>query len=240
VTMETLELSDLVFEVRRSPRRATLGLTVDRGGELVIHAPESSDRNELARWTRSKLLWVHRKLLDKSGTLPRLREPEFVSGESFSYLGRSYRLKVVRGADESLRFDGKNFLLSATARSQATDHFRRWYVQIGRLWLRERVNLLSRKVGVAAARVDVRDLGYRWGSCGKNGAVYFNWKLLQLPARVTDYVIAHELAHLLERHHGPEFWKILDRSLPDWRDRSEDLKVRARTIHWCNDRMHNR
>jgi predicted metal-dependent hydrolase len=238
--METLELSDLVFEVRRSPRRATLGLTVDRGGELVIHAPESSDRNELARWTRSKLLWVHRKLLDKSGTLPRARNPEFVSGESFSYLGRSYRLKVIRGADESLRFDGKNFLLSATARSQATDHFRRWYVQIGRLWLRERVNLLSRKVGVAAARVDVRDLGYRWGSCGKNGAVYFNWKLLQLPPRVTDYVIAHELAHLLERHHGDEFWKILDRSLPDWRDRSEDLKVRAQTIHWCNDRMHNR
>ena len=61
--METLELSNLVFEVRRSPRRATFGLTVDRGGELVIHAPESSDRDELARWTRSKLLWVHRKAL---------------------------------------------------------------------------------------------------------------------------------------------------------------------------------
>ena len=121
--METLELSNLVFEVRRSPQRVTLGLTVDRGGELVIHAPESSHRDELARWTRSKLLWVHRKLLDKSDILPRLREPEFVSGESFSYLGRTYRLKLVRGAVESLRFDGKNFLLRATTRSRGTDHF---------------------------------------------------------------------------------------------------------------------
>jgi predicted metal-dependent hydrolase len=120
MTMETLELSNLVFEVRRSPRRATLGLTVDRGGELMIHAPESSDRYELARWTRSKLLWVHRKLLDKAGTLPSVRQPEFVSGESFSYLGRGYRLKVIRGAVQSLRFDGKNFLLSATARAEAT------------------------------------------------------------------------------------------------------------------------
>ncbi len=238
--METLELNDLVFEVRRSPRRATLGLTIDRGGELVIHAPESSKRDELARWTRSKLLWVHRKLLDKSGTLPRVRDPEFVSGESFSYLGRRYRLKVVRGAVESLRFDGKNFLLSATARSKATDHFRRWYVQTGRVWLRERVNLLSRKLGVAATRVDVRDLGYRWGSCGKNSVVYFNWKLLQLPVRIADYVIAHELAHLLVPHHGPDLWRILDRSLPDWRDRSEELKVKARDIYWCNDRMNNR
>jgi predicted metal-dependent hydrolase len=238
--METLELSNLVFEVRRSPRRATLGLTVDRGGELVIPAPESSNRDELACWTRSKLLWVHRKLLDKSDILQRVREPEFVSGESFSYLGRSYRLKVVRGAVESLRFDGKNFLLSATARSKGTDHFRRWYVQTGRVWLRERVNLLSRKLGVIATRVDVRDLGYRWGSCGKNSVVYFNWKLLQLPVRITDYVIAHELAHLLEPHHGPDLWRILDRSLPDWRDRSEELKVKARDIYWCNDRMNNR
>jgi predicted metal-dependent hydrolase len=238
--METLELSNLVFEVRRSPRRATLGLTVDRGGELVIHAPESSNHDELTRWTRSKLLWVHRKLLDKTGALPRVRQPEFVSGESFTYLGKSYRLKVIRGAVESLRFDGKKFLLNATAQSKATDHFRRWYIQTGRMWLRERVNLLSRKLGVAPARVDVRDLGYRWGSCGKNGVVYFNWKLLQLPVRIADYVIAHELAHLLERHHGDAFWRILDRSLPDWRDRSEALKVRAREIYWCKDRMNNR
>ena len=238
--METLELSNLVFEVRRSPRRATFGLTVDRGGELVIHAPESSDRDELARWTRSKLLWVHRKLLDKTEILPQVREPEVVSGESFSYLGRSYRLKVVHEADWAFRFDGKNFLLCARARSKSTYHFRRWYVQTGRVWLRDRVNLLSRKLGVAAARVDVRDLGYRWGSCGKNGVIYFNWKLLQLPARIIDYVIAHELAHLLERHHGDEFWRILDRSLPDWRDRSEELKVKARDIYWCNDRMNNR
>jgi len=235
--MEKLQVDSLVFEVRRSPRRMTLELTVDRGGELVIHAPKSSDPRELTRWTRSKLLWVHRKLLSKAEVAPRVREPEFVSGESFSYLGRSYCLKVVRGAKELLRFDGKNFLLSRSARPKATHYFRRWYVQTGSEWLRERVGLVSRKLGVKAERVYVRDLGYRWGSCGKNGVVYFNWKLLQLPARVTDYVIAHELAHLLEPHHGPELWRILDRSLPDWRLRCEELKLKARDIYWCHDRM---
>ena len=235
--METLEVNSLVFEVRRSPRRATLDVTVDRGGELVIHAPESSDPEELARWTRSKLLWVHRKLLNKAEVTPSAREPEFVSGESFSYLGRRYRLKVVQGDKELLRFDGKNFVLSGRERTKAADHFRRWYVRAGREWLRERVSLLSRKLGVKAERVYVRDLGYRWGSCGKNRVVYFNWKLLQLPARVTDYVIAHELAHLLEPHHGPELWRVLDRSLPDWRLRCEELKLRARDIYWCHGRM---
>lgn len=235
--METLELSNLVFEVRRSPRRATLGLTVDRGGELVIHAPESSERDELARWTRSKLLWVHRKLLDKSDVLPQVREPEFVSGESFSYLGKTFRLKIVRGAKEPLQFDGKNFLLSEKARAKAAAHFKYWYIHAGTEWLRHRVTLLGRRLGVEPTRVYVRDLGYRWGSCGKNSIVYFNWKLLQLPPRLTDYVIAHELAHLLERNHGPELWRILDRSLPDWFARREELKAKAREIYWCHERM---
>jgi predicted metal-dependent hydrolase len=236
--METLEVNNLVFEVRRSPRRTTLGLTVDRSGELVIHAPESSEIDVLARWTRSKLLWVHRKLLKKEKiTAGARREPEFVNGESFGYLGKTFRLKVLREARETFRFDGKNFVLRASARSQASEHFRRWYVQSGRSWLRSRVNLLSRKVGVKAKRVAIRDLGYRWGSCAQSGVVYFNWKLLQLPSRVTDYVIAHELAHLLEPSHGPEFWRILDRSLPDWRIRSEELNLKARDIYWCHDAM---
>ncbi len=237
MTMETLEISKLVFEVRRSPRRATLGLTVDRGGELVIHAPESSDRDELTRWTRSKLVWVHRKLLDKTNVVKSVRDPEFVSGESFTYLGKTFRLKMVREAKEPLKFDGKNFLLSESARAEAVAHFRGWYIHAGAGWLRHRVRLLGRKLGVQPEQVYVRDLGYRWGSCGKNSVVYFNWKLLQLPARVIDYVITHELAHLLEPHHSPELWRILDRSLPDWRDRAEELKVKARDIYWCHDRM---
>ena len=84
--METLEVESLVFEVRRSTRRTTLELTVDRAGELVIHAPETSDPKDLARWTRAKLLWVHGKLSNKAEVAPRVRQPEFVSGESFSYL----------------------------------------------------------------------------------------------------------------------------------------------------------
>ena len=235
--METLELSNLVFEVRRSPRRATLGLTVDRGGELVIHAPESSDRDELARWTRSKLLWVHRKLIRKAEAAASRREPEFVSGESFCYLGKAFRLKLIRGAEEPLSFDGRNFLLRLGARQTAAECFRRWYIDTGSVWLRSRVRILSRRLGVHATRVDVRDLGYRWGSCGKNGVVYFNWKLLQFPARLIDYVIMHELAHLIEPHHGQGLWDVLDRSLPDWRIRADDLRIKAREIFWCHERM---
>jgi predicted metal-dependent hydrolase len=79
----------------------------------------------------------------------------------------------------------------------------------------------------------VRDLGYRWGSCGRNGTLYFNWRVLQLPVSVIDYVVVHELCHLVEPNHGLAFWSALERALPDWRDRKDDLHRRARDIYWC-------
>ena len=234
---ENLEVGNLIFEVRRSPRRKTLGLTVDRGAELVIRAPQAARNEELARWAQSKLLWVHRKLALKEQSAPKVRDPEFVTGEGFSYLGRSYRLTITAGQKEPLRFDGRRFILRTTARRSAADHFRRWYIWVGRQWIERRLELLAPRIGAAPSRIEVGDLGYRWGSCGKHRVVFFNWRLLQLPVRLADYVIAHELSHLIEPYHGSAFWRVLDRSMPDWKERKEELRTRAQEIYWCSAGM---
>ena len=139
---ETIKLEGLVFEVRRSERRRTLGLTVDRGGELVVHAPALLDAAVLASWTNKKLLWVHRKLALKQEAAPKMRAPEYVSGEAFCYLGRRLRLKVVEKQEHPLQFDGTRFMLRRDARP-AEEHFRRWYLDTGTEWLRHRVERLS-------------------------------------------------------------------------------------------------
>lgn len=221
---ETLSIADLQFEVRRSPRRKTLGLTVDRAGELVIHAPHAATEEELRRWVGGKLVWVHQKLALKQQLTGAIRQPEFVSGESFFYLGRSYRLKVVSVQEVPLRFDGQWFRLRQADRSEAVRHFRRWYVETGGLWVRRRVAFWQPKVDMAPTRVSVGDLGFRWGSCGKGGVLRFNWRLLQLPVRLVDCVLVHELVHLHERNHTPQFRRIMDRVLPDWREREAELE----------------
>ena len=70
----------------------------------------------------------------------------------------------------------------------------------------------------------MRDLGFHWGACGKNGVLFFNWRLLQLPVRLVDYVIVHELVHLQEPHHSREFWLAIDRALPPWRQLKDALR----------------
>lgn len=234
---ETLEVGGLTFEVRRSSRRNTLGLTVDRYGELLVHAPKGEPTTRIETWVRSKLLWVHRRLAAKERLASALREPEFVSGESFSVLGRQYPLRIDPAQEEPLRFDGRKFCLSMQAIPSAARHFRTWFIGSGRVWVRERVVLLSRKVGCSPVRADVRDLGYRWGSCGRNGVLYVNWRTIQLPMRLVDYVLVHELSHLIEPIHGPKFWKVVDRAMPDWRDRREELNRKASEVFWCTAQM---
>jgi len=229
---EALNLAGLAFEIRRSPRRRTLGLTVDRGGELVVHAPDCASLAELEQWTRKKLLWVHRKLAIKENLSPRTRPPEYVAGETFHYLGRGYRLMTLVQQERPLVFDGRRFLLRRDARPAADEHFRRWYIDTGSEWVTRRVKLLARKTGTSPSRIEVRDLGFRWGSCGRNGIVFLNWRLLQLPVRLADYVICHELIHLREPHHGPAFWALLDSAQPDWRERRDELTTQAQTIRW--------
>ncbi|WP_295450013.1 SprT family zinc-dependent metalloprotease [uncultured Thiodictyon sp.] len=233
---ETLEMDGLAFTIRRSDRRRTLGLTVDRAGELVIHAPFATGDDELADWAGSKLLWVHRKLALKDESALKALAPEYVTGETFSYLGRRYRLVLVDEQTAALDFDGTRFLLRRDARP-ADAHFRQWYIDAGKEWLARRIDLLRSRTGPAPTRVLVRDLGYRWGSCGRDGALYINWRVLQLPVRLVDYVLVHELCHLVEPSHNRQFWRSLERALPDWQDRNAELHRGTADVFWCAPAM---
>ncbi len=223
---QILEIGGLVFEVRRSERRQTLGLTVDRTGELLAHAPAAASADEISNWIRPRLLWVHRKLALKARGAPNVRTPEYVSGEAFPYLGRRFRLKIVEKQTLPLQFRRSHFFLRHDARP-ADLHFRRWYIEAGTDWLRRRAHWLSRHTDSKPDRIEVRELGFRWGSCTKDRVLFFNWKVLQLPVRLIDYVILHELTHINQRRHDRVFWDAMARALPDWQSRKEELALTA-------------
>ncbi|OPY72852.1 MAG: hypothetical protein A4E62_00735 [Syntrophorhabdus sp. PtaU1.Bin002] len=232
MSTETLTIANLDFEVRRSARRKTSELTVDRTGELVLHAPESASTDELYRWAESKLVWVHRKLITKEAQAGKTVILNVVSGETIAYLGRNYRLKLVDRQDVPLKLHGEWFCLKKTEQQKASVLFRDWYRTSGTRWVEKRIATWTRKIGVVPQKIGVGDLGFRWGSCGRTGALRFNWRLFSLPVKLIDYVIVHEMAHLQERNHTPEFWRILDRVLPDWRQRKDELGRSASSVIW--------
>ena len=222
-----LQVDDLKFAVRYSARRRTMQITVERDGELVLSAPPGVDEARLRAFVREKRLWIYTKLAEKDATRRQLPRKEFVGGEGFLYLGRSHRLKLVDAQDAPLKLLAGRFNLRCDALVAARDHFVHWYSERAKVWLSGCVAEYAARMEVAPAGVKVQDLGYRWGSCGKGQWLYFHWKSILLPARIAEYVVVHEMAHLHEPHHTPAFWLQVERALPDYARRKAWLAQRG-------------
>lgn len=217
--VESLRIEDLQFSVRRSARRRTMQITVERNGELRLCAPPEVDEAGLRAFVLEKRFWIYTKLAEKDRLQRQAPRKEFVGGEGFLYLGRSYRLKLVDAQDVPLKLTGGRFCLRRDAQPAAREHFIRWYSHRARVWLSERVAEYQSRLEASPAGVKVQDLGYRWGSCGKGDWLYFHWKAVLLPARIAEYVVVHEIAHLHEPHHTPAFWLRVERAMPDYAQR---------------------
>lgn len=219
VKLPMLQVNDLLFEVRRSASRRTMQITVERDGELVLSAPPEVDEAALRTFVLEKRLWIYTKLAEKDRLQRQVPRKEFVSGEGFLYLGRSHRLKLLDTQDVPLKLVAGRFCLRRGDVPLARDHFIRWYTERAKTWLANRVAEYQARMEVSPAGVKVQDLGYRWGSCGKGDWLYFHWKAILLPARIAEYVVVHEIAHLHEPHHTPAFWLRVERAMPDYAQR---------------------
>ena len=224
----SLVVDGLAYQLRRSPRRTTIGITVDRDGSLILTAPDDCPEETIEETAHKKQLWVHTKLAEKR-LLFRPKPPkEYVTGENFYHLGRSHRLLLVDAPENdsstpALRLHRGRFELRRDERHRAGEHFVAWYVRNGQPWIQRRVDLLADRIGAAPATVNVRELGYRWGSCGPKSNLNIHWRTICLPPRIVEYVVVHELIHLIEPHHGKDFWKRVERVILDYAVRKKWL-----------------
>lgn len=214
------ELLGLRVAVLRSPRR-TAALHIV-GSELQVRVPAQLGEDRVAAILRQKRPWIRAKVAQLQ-QLPPQRPRELVSGESFPYLGRHYRLKVLEGHAVGVCLSGG--LLRATVRPQEQgeqrearirQYLERWYRNRALERLREKADRYARQMGVTPAGVRVRTFRSRWGSCDQRGQVVFNWPIIKAPHPVVDYVVIHELAHLVQANHSKAFWQLVERHCPDF------------------------
>lgn len=223
--MTSLSVGDLHFEVRGSDRRTTLQVTIDREGELIVFAPADCDTAAVEDFVRQKRLWIYKKQAEKEAQRRPVTTRQYVSGEGFPYLGRSYRLLLLAEQSVPVKLEAGRFKMRRSAAPDGRTHMIDWYTSRAEPWLEERALRLSTRVGMKPTEVLVQDLGYRWGSCAGDGKVYFHWKSILLPPRMVEYVVAHELVHLQEAYHATEFWLRLERAMPDFAERKRWLAI---------------
>lgn len=206
---------DLSYEIRRSAKRKNVTITVERDRTVVVHAPVGVPEDKLRQLVDGKRQWLFEKLNDaqKYQSLPHAPGKELVNGESALYLGRAYRIELVDTTDGAVHFSGK-FLIPRSRASERKRVLRQWYMERALEKILPRVKMHARSLGVGYEQAKIMDSRYRWGSCTPGNNLNFNWRLIKAPMFAIDYVIVHELAHLIEANHTPRFWNVVSAQLP--------------------------
>lgn len=218
----------LTAEVRRTERK-TLSISVFPDGFIEVRAPLSTTDEEIAARIRRRRRWIARQQEFFGQFKPRTPERQYVSGETHLYLGRQYRLKILHGKKKSVRLwagylevtlpDGSPEAVRKTLQSwyrlQAERHFD--------LALKKVLKEFHRKLP-GEVSVEARSFSKRWGTCHPGGRIVLNVDLVRAPRSCIEYVLLHELCHLLVPDHSKAFFRILEGHLPDWRARKLRLE----------------
>ena len=218
-----------IVEVIRTSRRKSADLRVEEGAVSVV-VPENTTTERIDQLLLAKRQWINDKLALQREVAP-ISDKQFVSGEAFPYLGRNYRLKVTTGVFKPVKLLQGRLVLQVPESRQQPHMIRnaliRWYKHQAGLKIREKVRRYAPLVGVEPISVTIKSFKSRWGSCTADGKLEFNWLIMLAPNRMVDYVVAHELCHLIHHDHSPAFWRELARVMPDYQECRDWLKLNS-------------
>ncbi len=222
------------FEVEERPRRRTLGIEVHPDGQVLVLVPPDSSETLIMEKLQSRAKWISRQRTGFAQYEERETPRLYVSGESHRYLGRQYRLRV-RGIapdtpkDRVILTRGELVVAGPTALppDRVRTILRKWYLDRAKTIFPEVLEsciLPFGRKGFASPPILIREMRSRWGSLSQGGRMMLNTNLIQTPKPCIEYVITHELCHLIHRDHNAQFFTLLRQIMPDWEERKRRLE----------------
>jgi predicted metal-dependent hydrolase len=210
--------------------RKTLAIHVYPDGQVIVDAPISASNDAIAEKVKKKASWIFKQKLQFESYPPALPLRQYVSGETFRYLGRQYRLLVKQGIAEQVKLLQGQLIVEAfnpKNNDRVKTLLQEWYRLRAKTIFSERYDFCVRliwKLGIEHHQgFQLRFMPNRWGSCTNQGSIILNPELIAAPKDCIDYVITHELCHLKERNHSHAFYKLLTGVMKDWELRRKRL-----------------
>ncbi len=214
-------MTDTPVRIVVSPRRRKTAVSVS-AGVISLHVPREISRQEAER-----ILSLNRRVIDRllarDAALPRSCMPELCLGALWPMLGNFYPLTLGSASG----FDGRAFTVTSAEPDRIKKELHLIYSNHAAGFISRKVFAMSRRYGFAYRSVNINSASTRWGSCSSAGVLNFSWKLILMPEKLVEYVVAHELSHLREMNHSARFWQEVSRICPDWRECRRELKEKA-------------
>jgi hypothetical protein len=206
------------FRVEFSNRKS-LSITVTPELEVLVKAPKDTNIDKVKEKIRKKAPWIIKQQSFFLSFQPKTPQRKYISGETHLYFGRQYRLQISIGNEESVKLKGKFIEVRAREKSRARDLLNDWYLEHAH----EKFHSIAaplidkfKKHKVKPSSIVLRDMPTRWGSCTSKGKIILNPELVKAPKGCIEYVIIHELCHLVHHDHTQKFLDLQTKEMRDW------------------------
>jgi len=215
------------FDIEYRNRR-TMAIQIMPPDKVLVYSPMGVPEDIIRERVKSKGRWILKKLIQLRDIGPGTRDRIFASGQLFLFLGKNYPLTILKNGRKRPRvfFNDDRFYLELCE----LDHIKmrkameKWYRKKADRIIDDRIGIYIEKIGKKPQDVKVKEQKRRWGSCTAKGKLYFNWRIIMAPPAVVDYVVVHEMCHLVYLNHSKNFWQKVGSILPDYKKRRKWLK----------------
>ena len=232
MTTITLEGRSFTCSLRFSPRRQSVQIRVSRPDCLELAAPTGMSWSQIQQLVETKRVWVLRQVRRLEAVAANPANASLTHGATLLYRGQPHTLLLLADAAgrPNVTYSACNIavhlpeLVGEDNDPAVWQSLKQWYLEQSHQQLLERTRYWSTHIGVRPARISLRDQKTRWGSCSSRGTVSFNWRIIMAPPAVLDYLVVHELCHMLHPNHSPAYWREVARWIPDCREQRRWLK----------------
>jgi predicted metal-dependent hydrolase len=216
-------MSEITIDKIIRSKRRTVALEISAEGLLLVRIPNRISLDRVKKFIKEKESWIKKKQEYVKIRVSRRFHKQFNEGEEFLYLGKPYPLKIVDVSLFPIYFDN-GFYITRDTLTHARELFIRWYKEEARRVLNQRVQMYAKTLNLTYNQIKISSAEKRWGSCSHKGNLNFNWRLILTSIDSIDYVVVHELAHLIHHNHSKEFWNTVSCILPDYQKRRKWLR----------------
>jgi predicted metal-dependent hydrolase len=232
--LETQEHLGFDLIIKRSPRRRTLEIIIRRGEVLLMLPRFVSDKDGMA-FVERKRQWVLEMLEKQRQHVDEVVPKLYVDGEEFHFLGTAYPLKISTGSRSRVELIGDTFQVTLARSGGATGEavqkaMWRWYKEQAMRMLLAKTDAEVARIKRQYAGIRLRRTKTKWGHCTASGVIQYNWQIMTAPEPVIDYLVAHEVSHLVHPNHSKRFWAHVERLCPDYKLHRHWLKTRGHTL----------
>lgn len=206
------------YQIEYSERK-TLGITVTPDMDVLVKAPNDSTISKIEEKLKKKAPWIIKQQSFFLAYHPKTTVRKYISGETHLYLGRQYLLKVEENEKESVKLKGKYIVVKTDDKTRVKQLLNNWYLEHARSKFQEiALPLIEKfkKYKVQPSSIVLREMPTRWGSCTPKGKIILNPELIKAPKGCIEYVIVHELCHLIHHDHTQKFMDLQTKEMKDW------------------------